>query len=150
MINEHRAEIDSKYARAYGIYFYVPKNSEGTEEKVRAENAWKKLNEETSFESLAKEISEEKESAENGGFVGLINKETVHSEVAKTLFSLNSGSFSKPVKTRWGYFILKREKPTEDDIILTLKDNYIEKEKAEILKKIKEQADIEKFFNTES
>jgi peptidyl-prolyl cis-trans isomerase D len=59
------------------------------------------------FSVVAKDASDDKASAEKGGDLGFINQETVDPNFAKTAFALATNEISQPVKTPFGYHIIK-------------------------------------------
>ena len=61
------------------------------------------------FEKTAKEKSIDKASAENGGDLGYILKEELVPEFGDIAFMLKVGEISKPVKTQYGWHIIKVE-----------------------------------------
>lgn len=60
-----------------------------------------------SFEDLAKEYSE-CDSAEKGGHLGKFPTGTMVPEFEKALFHMDIGEVKYPVKTKFGYHIIKR------------------------------------------
>jgi len=74
-----------------------------------------------SFESLAKELSEDDESAKNGGSLGRSGKGVYVSDFEAALFSLKAGETSAPVKTEFGYHLIK-----VDDIVINEIPEYAE------------------------
>lgn len=60
-----------------------------------------------SFESLAKEFSEDEGSAQAGGSLGLSSKGVYVSDFENALFALSVGQVSEPVKTEFGYHLIK-------------------------------------------
>ncbi len=59
------------------------------------------------FAKLAKDNSDDKDSALKGGDLGLSNKETMHPDLANAAFALGKGEVSQPVKTQFGYDLIK-------------------------------------------
>lgn len=59
------------------------------------------------FSILAKELSADKFSAENGGDLGLIAIGDMQKEFEEAVFSLQEGDISQPVKTEFGYHLIK-------------------------------------------
>jgi len=90
----------------------VPPNS--PEEKARAAEdtiklIHKKLLEGESFNELAKKYSDHKESAARGGELNWFGAGEIISEFAEAAFSLEkNGDFTPPVKTIYGWHIIKR------------------------------------------
>lgn len=101
----------------------VPPNS--PEEKVKAAEdtirlIYKKLLEGESFSDLAKKYSDHKESAARGGELNWFGAGEIISEFAEAAFSLEkNGDFTPPVKTIYGWHIIKRldkiEPPSFDE-----------------------------------
>ena len=60
-----------------------------------------------SFESLAKALSEDEGSAQNGGDLGLSARGVYVSDFETALFALAEGEVSEPVKTEFGYHLIK-------------------------------------------
>lgn len=61
------------------------------------------------FEKVAKEKSIDKTSAENGGDIGYVLRSELVPEFADVAFILKAGAISKPVKTQYGWHIIKVE-----------------------------------------
>ncbi len=91
-----------------------------------------------SFEELAKEYSTDTVSATNGGDLGYFTKYEMVEEFSNAAFSLDINEVSEPVKTTYGYHIIKVT-DKKDAKIATLEDS--KDEVKEILKdqKIQEQ-----------
>jgi foldase protein PrsA len=66
-----------------------------------------KLNQGQDFATLAKQYSTDTSSAANGGDLGFFGKGLMTPEFEKTAFSLPIGKISAPVKTQFGYHIIK-------------------------------------------
>ena len=73
--------------------------------KEEAENAKNRLEKE-SFEDVAKDIST-CPSSENGGYLGIFKSEQMVAEFSEALKKLNKNEISDPVKTNFGYHIIK-------------------------------------------
>lgn len=122
----------------------VTNDSMTANEKTEAENeAYKKaqevitkLNNGEKFSDLAKEYSDDTGSAENGGNLGYINRNSnMVDEFLEASIKLEKGKYSSvPVKSTYGYHIIlkadQKEKPklklVKDDIIETLKDEKLD------------------------
>ncbi|MGV2942060.1 peptidylprolyl isomerase [Mesobacillus sp. LC4] len=99
-------------------YFEENKESFDQKEQVKAshilvedEATAKKVKEELDngkdFAELAKEYSTDSSNAANGGDLGYFGKGEMAEEFEKTAFALEAGAISEPVKTEFGYHIIK-------------------------------------------
>ncbi|WP_276863409.1 peptidylprolyl isomerase [Anaerococcus tetradius] len=88
-----------------------------------------KLDNGEDFAKLAKEYSKDTASAKNGGELGSFGKGQMVKEFEEAAFSMKEGEISNPVKSQFGYHIIK---------INSISDSY-EKSKEEITKKIKDK-----------
>jgi len=61
-----------------------------------------------SFANLAREISIDRGSAKKGGDLGLFGRELMVKAFEEAAFRLKKGEISQPVKTEFGYHIIKR------------------------------------------
>lgn len=59
------------------------------------------------FAKVAKEVSGDSVSAKQGGDLGFINKGAMEENFAKAAFALKQGDLSEPVKTSFGYHLIK-------------------------------------------
>lgn len=59
------------------------------------------------FAKVAKEVSQDKLSAEKGGDLGFINKDAMEPNFANAAFAQAKGDLSEPVKTSFGYHLIK-------------------------------------------
>jgi peptidyl-prolyl cis-trans isomerase C len=77
------------------------------EKEYEAQDVLKKLAEGCSFESLAKSFSK-CPSREEGGDLGTFGRGQMVEAFEEAAFSLKVGEVSGPVRTRFGYHIIKR------------------------------------------
>ncbi|MDY8137768.1 peptidylprolyl isomerase [Aquimarina sp. 2201CG5-10] len=83
------------------------RNAEEAENRIKEIN--KQLEQGTSFESLAKQFSDDRNTAVNGGKINRFGQGALNSvEFEKVAFGLqNKGEVSKPLKTKYGWHIIK-------------------------------------------
>jgi len=114
--------------------------------KAKADGIYAKAIGGESFETLAKENSADVGSAADGGDLGFFARGIMDANFEESAFSLKVGDISEPVRTEFGYHIIKLEKIKEpkgklfsevrDEIETELKKKKAEKEyfdKVEIL-----------------
>lgn len=69
----------------------------------------RQLNEGAAFDKLAKEYSE-CSSCEQGGELGVFPSGVMVPEFERALYHMKVGEISKPIKTKFGYHIIQRQK----------------------------------------
>ncbi len=91
-----------------------PKSNEKDIEKIRkkAEDIMKMAKEGKDFAELAKKYSQGP-SKDKGGYLGTFKKSTMVRPFAEKAFSMKAGEISEPVRTRFGWHIIKVEKVNE-------------------------------------
>jgi peptidyl-prolyl cis-trans isomerase C len=104
----------------------------------------------TDFAELARQKSKDPGAAAEGGDLGYFGKEQMVPEFAETAFKLDKGQVSDPVKTQFGWHIIKVEdkriKPVpEFDKVKEQIETYVtRKAQADYIKKLQEAAKIER------
>ncbi|CAM4387109.1 MULTISPECIES: peptidylprolyl isomerase [Bacillus] len=119
-------------------------------DKKTAEEVEKKLKKGEKFEDLAKEYSTDS-SASKGGDLGWFAKDGMIADFSKVAFKLKTGEVSDPVKTQYGYHIIKKteERGKYDDMKKELKSEVLEQKLndsnavQEAVQKVMKKADIE-------
>jgi peptidyl-prolyl cis-trans isomerase C len=102
------------------------------------------------FEKLAKEKSKDPSAAQNGGDLGYFTKEQMVPEFADTAFKLPKGQLSDPVKSQFGWHVIrsedKRNKPVPefDKVRPQLVQFVVRNAQASMIAKLREGAKIEK------
>jgi peptidyl-prolyl cis-trans isomerase D len=82
-------------------------DAEVEEIKTRAEDILAQLKKGAKFEDLAKKYSEDPGSKDKGGDIGWIGQGQTVPEFEKTAFSLAPGQLSDPIRTQYGFHIIK-------------------------------------------
>lgn len=109
--------------------------------KEEADSAYKLLLTGANFEELAKSVFADSLLKNNGGNLGWVNWEQLDYEIADAAFKLLPDVFSKPVKSQYGYHILKvldfRKKP-----LITNWEYQVQKQKTKYLVEFKKGQQI--------
>jgi foldase protein PrsA len=91
-----KAELDKKY------------KEELANAKVKADKVFSELIvNPAGFAEAAKKYSDDKLSAERGGNIGYLSSKNMPPEVSKVAFSIKHGQISDPIKSEYGYQIIK-------------------------------------------
>ena len=104
----------------------------------------------TDFAELAKQKSKDPGAAAEGGDLGYFGKDQMVPEFAAVAFKLDKGQVSDPVKTQFGWHIIKvedkRTKPVPDfDKVKEQVETYVvRKAQADFIHKLQENAKIER------
>lgn len=125
--------------KARHILVRLEKNaSEADQKKARekAEDILKKLKAGEDFAKLAAELSDDPGSKAKGGDLGLFSRGRMVPEFEKAAFSMKPGELSEPVKSPFGYHIIKVEEKKEalSQPYEKVKDKVKEKATAEFTK----------------
>lgn len=104
-----------KTVQARHILFKVDEGSDPAvdeEKKALATKVAEMAKSGKSFEQLAKQYSEGP-TRDRGGFLGTFKRDAMVQPFAATAFSMNAGDISEPVRTRFGWHVIKVEKVNE-------------------------------------
>lgn len=124
--------------------------------KTKADSVYQELKKGADFTKLAQQISEDSLTASQGGDLGFFSRSEMAPFIAEVAFKLKIGEVSAPIKSDYGYHILKvtdkKEKGTERDFNL-IKDqilDYLSNEKRaqkvrELVEQLLAKAKIERF-----
>ncbi len=102
------------------------------------------------FAKLASELTEDPSGKQDGGDLGFFTKEQMVPEFATAAFAMKPGEVSQPVKTQFGWHVIKleekREKPvpTFDEVKPQIEQFLAQKAQAETVQKIREAAKVVK------
>ncbi len=129
------------------------KASKAAEDKIKAVIA--RLNKGEDFAKVAAEVTEDPSGKANGGDLGYFTKEQMVPEFANVAFSLDKGKISAPVKTQFGWHVIKVEdkrtkpKPSFADVKPQVEQFVARKAQAEFVTKLRADAKIEKNYKVE-
>ncbi|MCB4770766.1 peptidylprolyl isomerase [Ancylobacter sp. Lp-2] len=122
--------------------------SEAAEKKAKDVEARLKKGED--FAKLAGELTEDPSGKKDGGDLGFFTKDQMVPEFAEKAFSMKPGDVSDPVKTQFGWHVIKveekREKPlpTFDEVRPQIEQYLVQKAQAETVQKTRDAAKVEK------
>ncbi|MFC2250879.1 peptidylprolyl isomerase [Labrys portucalensis] len=100
------------------------------------------------FAKVAKEVSKDPGSAEQGGDLGWFTKDRMVKEFAEAAFGMKPGEVSQPVKSQFGYHIIKLEErrpqapPALDRVKQQISDYLTQKTQQEVFAKLRAAAKI--------
>lgn len=165
---EPRIEITEEEMKAY---FDEHKDEFAQEQQVHARHIlvdnenlareiYEKLKKGEDFAELAKQYSTDTATKDNGGDLGFFGKGEMVEEFEKVAFSLKVGEISSPVKTEYGYHIIKVEEKKEaqepnyenskEKIKDILFDQKFQEEYYSWIQELYSQYEIENLLNTGS
>src|SRR5476651_1529240 len=130
------------------------KASKEAEDKVKAVIV--RLNKGEDFAKLAGELTEDPSGKANGGDLGFFGKEQMVPEFADTAFGMENGQISGPVKTQFGWHVIKVEdkrvkaQPKFEEVKPQIEQYVVRKAQAEMVTKLRAEAKIEKFYKVEA
>lgn len=106
------------------------------EEKAKsdAEQIIEKLNKGESFDELAKTYSKDDSNKDKGGALGKFNKGEMEASFEKAAYALKIDEYTKePVKTTYGYHIIKKTKEYDKDTLENVKEEIIDTLASELI-----------------
>jgi len=124
------------------------KASKAAEDKIKAVIARLKKGED--FVKIAGELTEDPSGKANGGDLGYFSKEQMVPEFSDTAFKLEKGQISEPVKTQFGWHVLKVEDkrakapPKFEEIKPQIERYVVGKAQSEMVIKLRAEAKIER------
>jgi peptidyl-prolyl cis-trans isomerase C len=124
------------------------KASKAAEEKMKAIIVRLKNGED--FVKVATEVTEDPSGKANGGDLGYFTKEQMVPEFSNTAFKLDKGQISDPVKTQFGWHVIKVEDkrvkpvPTFDEVKAQIEQFVTRKAQAELVSSLRANAKIER------
>ncbi|HNW43256.1 MAG TPA: peptidylprolyl isomerase [Elusimicrobiales bacterium] len=122
----------------------------------KAQDIRKELDGSLDFDDAAAKYSEDAESARNGGDLGYIVKGMLPAELEKTAFGLQVGEISQPMRTKFGWHILRLEEKraaqklrfdaVKNDLEQLLSQNSFTTELSAYLKELRAAAKVQVFL----
>ena len=156
--NQSRYEIKEQIRSSHILFKVSKKDDKAADAKAKkkAEQVYKDAAKKgADFAALAKKHSEGP-TASRGGDLSYFNRGRMVPEFEKVAFGMKIGDVSKPVKTQFGWHIIKvtdrkegRKRPfdeVKESISKLLRNNKSRKAKAALLKQLKETAKVESFL----
>jgi len=89
------------------ILLAIDADNSDSDQLTKAQSLIDQLNSGADFATLAKEHSQDPGSASNGGSLGEVEPGAMVEEFDQAAFSLEAGVISQPIKTQFGYHIIK-------------------------------------------
>ena len=139
--------------RARHILFRVedPKDEKASAAaEAKAKDVEAKLKKGEDFAKLASALTEDPSGKENGGDLGYFTKDQMVPEFADKAFAMKPGDVSEPVKTQFGWHVIKLEDkrqkplPTFDEVKPQIEQFLAQKAQAEAVQKVRDAAKVEK------
>jgi len=130
------------------------KASQAAKAKIEAVIARLKKGED--FATVAKEVTEDPSGKANGGDLGYFTKDQMVPEFADVAFKLDKGQISGPVKTQFGWHVIKVEDsrskppPSFEQVKPQIEQFLTRKAQADLVTSLRAGAKIEKFYKTEN
>jgi peptidyl-prolyl cis-trans isomerase C len=130
------------------------KASKAAEDKIKAVIV--RLNKGEDFAKVAGEVTEDPSGKANGGDLGFFSKEQMVPEFSDVAFRLEKGKISEPVKTQFGWHVIKVEEkrtkpaPKFEEVKDQIEVFVTRKAQADLVTKLRESAKIEKFYKVEA
>ena len=130
------------------------KASKAAEDKIKAVIV--RLNKGEDFTKVANEVTEDPSGKASGGDLGFFTKEQMVPEFADVAFKLDKGKISEPVKTQFGWHVIKVEEkrqkaaPAFDEVKPQIEAFVTRKAQADLVTKLREGAKVEKFYKVET
>jgi peptidyl-prolyl cis-trans isomerase C len=128
----------------------------GKEAEAKAKAVVARLAKGEDFAKIANELTEDPSGKTNGGDLGYFSKEQMVPEFANVAFAQDKGKVSAPVKTQFGWHVIKTEdkrtkaKPTFEEVKPQIEQFAARKAQAELVTKLRADAKIVKNYTVEA
>jgi peptidyl-prolyl cis-trans isomerase C len=120
--------------------------------KAKIEGVIARLNKGEDFAKIAKEVTEDPSGKANGGDLGYFTKQQMVPEFSEVAFKLDKGQISAPVKTQFGWHVIKVEDkrvkppPKFEEVKPQIEQFVVRKAQAEMVQKLRAENKIEKLY----
>ena len=120
--------------------------------KAKIEAVIARLNKGEDFAKVAKEVTEDPSGKANGGDLGYFTKQQMVPEFSEVAFKLDKGQISAPVKTQFGWHVIKVEDkrvkppPKFEEVKPQIEQFVVRKAQAEMVQKLRAENKIEKLY----
>jgi len=113
--NKQEFEQPEQVKASHILFLTKPDDSEEASDAqlAKAKEAAAKAKKGDDFAALAKELSEEPGASESGGDLGFFSKDRMVPEFSEAAFQLKAGDISEPVRTQFGWHVIKVEEKKE-------------------------------------
>jgi peptidyl-prolyl cis-trans isomerase C len=124
------------------------KASKEAEDKLKAVIVRLKKGED--FAKVASELTEDPSGKANGGDLGFFSKEQMVPEFSDAAFALEPGKISEPIKTQFGWHVIKVEEkrvkpaPKFEEVKAQIEQYVVRKAQADLVTKLRAEAKIER------
>ncbi|MDU0340646.1 peptidylprolyl isomerase [Bosea rubneri] len=119
-------------------------------EEAQAKAALERLKKGEDFAKVAGELSKDPGSGKEGGDLGWFAKERMVPEFAEAAFKLEKGQLSEPVKSQFGWHVIKLEDkrtkplPTFDEVKPQIEQYLVRKAQQDIIVGLRDKAKVER------
>lgn len=136
-IKEYYEDNKDQFAKRDASHILVADEKTAKEVKEKLDNG-------EDFAKLAKEYSTDTANAANGGNLGTFSKGQMVKEFEDAAFALKEGEISEPIKTQFGYHIIKLNKVADsiDDNKESITKALTDKKYADYIKELNEKANV--------
>jgi peptidyl-prolyl cis-trans isomerase D len=124
-VHKEEFKVDQSADLSYVAFEKKPSATDEEKTKEKLSDIKKEIEEGGDFAELAKEYSEDKGSAEQGGDLGWFGKGKMVEAFENAAFALKPGEMSEPVKTKFGWHLIKVFDAKEDEKGREIKASHI-------------------------
>jgi peptidyl-prolyl cis-trans isomerase C len=120
------------------------------QEEAQAKTALERLKKGEDFAKVAAELSKDPGSGKEGGDLGWFTKDRMVPEFAEAAFKLDKGQLSEPVKSQFGWHVIKVEDkrvkplPTFEEVKPQIDQYLVRKAQQDIVVSLREKAKVER------